>query len=241
MLTNFFKKWLEKKIVNLESGSLTITFPNKTMLQLGEGSEKADLVITSWKGIWLLFTRGSLGFTEGYIKNYWSTSNLIFLMEFLTKNYSSISAIVDGKVLGRIFTKIQHRLNKNSISGSKKNIEAHYDLGNDFYSMWLDKTMTYSSGFYKGNNETIEEAQKAKYQLILDTLDLPIGSRILEIGCGWGGFLEHASKEGYLVKGITISPSQFKFAKDRIENLETVPDIESVSYTHLTLPTNREV
>ena len=128
MLTKFFKKWLEKRIVNLESGSLTITFPNKTMLKLGEGFEEADLVITSWKGILLLFTRGSLGFTEGYIKNYWSTSNLIFLMEFLTKNYSSISTIVDGKVLGRIFTKIQHRLNKNSISGSKKNIEAHYDL-----------------------------------------------------------------------------------------------------------------
>ena len=230
MLTNFFKKWLEKKIVNLESGSLTITFPNKNVLQLGEGSEKADLVITSWKGIWLLFTRGSLGFTEGYIKNYWTTSNLIFLMEFLTKNYSSISTIVDGKVLGRIFTKIQHRLNKNSISGSKKNIEAHYDLGNDFYSMWLDKTMTYSSGFYKEENETIEEAQKGKYQLILDTLDLPVGSSILEIGCGWGGFLEHASNQGYLVKGITISPSQFKFAQDRIENLEIVPDIELIDY-----------
>ena len=230
MLTKFFKKWLEKKIVNLESGSLVITFPNKTVLQLGEGFEKADLVITSWKSILLLFSRGSLGFTEGYIKNYWSTSNLIFSMEFLTKNYSSISTIVDGKVLGRIFTKIQHRLNKNSISGSKKNIQAHYDLGNDFYSMWLDKTMTYSSGFYKENNETIEEAQKAKYQLILDTLDLPVGSRILEIGCGWGGFLEHASKEGYLVKGITISPSQFKFAKDRVENLETVPDIELIDY-----------
>ena len=95
MLTNFFKKWLEKKIVNLESGSLIITFHNKNVLLLGEGSEKADLVITSWKGIWLLFTRGSLGFTEGYIKNYWTTSNLIFLMEFLTKNYSSISTIVD--------------------------------------------------------------------------------------------------------------------------------------------------
>ena len=230
MLTNFFKKWLEKKIVNLESGSLTITFPNKNVLQLGEGSEKADLVITSWKGIWLLFTRGSLGFTEGYIKNYWTTSNLIFLMEFLTKNYSSISTIVDGKVLGRIFTKIQHRLNKNSISGSKKNIEAHYDLGNDFYSMWLDKTMTYSSGFFKEENETIEEAHKGKYQLILDTLDLPVGSSILEIGCGWGGFLEHASNQGYLVKGITISPSQFKFAQDRIENLEIVPDIELIDY-----------
>ena len=230
MLTNFFKKWLEKKIVNLKSGSLTITFPNKNILQLGEGLEKADLVITSWKGIWLLFTRGSLGFTEGYIKNYWTTSNLIFLMEFLTKNYSSISTVVDGKVLGRIFTKIQHRLNKNSISGSKKNIEAHYDLGNDFYSMWLDKTMTYSSGFYKDENETIEQAQKAKYQLILDTLDLPVGSSILEIGCGWGGFLEHASSQGYLVKGITISPSQFKFARDRIENLEIVPDIELIDY-----------
>ena len=230
MLTNFLKKWLEKKIVNLESGSLIITFPNKNVLILGEGSEKADLVITSWKGIWLLFTRGSLGFTEGYIKNYWTTSNLIFLMEFLTKNYSSISTIVDGKVLGRIFTKIQHRLNKNSISGSKKNIEAHYDLGNDFYSMWLDKTMTYSSGFFKEENETIEEAQKGKYQLILDTLDLPVGSSILEIGCGWGGFLEHASNQGYLVKGITISPSQFKFAQDRIENLEIVPDIELIDY-----------
>jgi cyclopropane-fatty-acyl-phospholipid synthase len=151
-------------------------------------------------------------------------------MEFLTKNYSSISTIVDGKVFGRIFTKIQHRLNKNSISGSKKNIEAHYDLGNDFYSMWLDKTMTYSSGFYKEENETIEEAQKSKYQLILDTLDLPVGSSILEIGCGWGGFLEHASNQGYLVKGITISPSQFKFAQDRIENLEIVPDIELIDY-----------
>ena len=230
MLTNFFKKWLEKKIVNLESGSLAITFPNKTVLELGEGSEKADLVITSWRGIWLLFTRGSLGFTEGYIKNYWTTSNLVFLMEFLTKNYSSISTIVDGKVLGRIFTKIRHRLNKNSISGSKKNIQAHYDLGNDFYSMWLDKTMTYSSGFYREKNETIEEAQKAKYQLILDTLDLPVGSSILEIGCGWGGFLEHASNQGYLVKGITISPSQFKFARERIENLEIVPDIELIDY-----------
>ena len=230
MLTNFFKKWLEKKIVNLESGSLVITFPNKTVLELGEGSEKADLVITSWRGIWLLFTRGSLGFTEGYIKNYWTTSNLVFLMEFLTKNYSSISTIVDGKVLGRIFTKIRHRLNKNSIAGSKKNIQAHYDLGNDFYSMWLDKTMTYSSGFYREKNETIEEAQKAKYQLILDTLDLPVGSSILEIGCGWGGFLEHASNQGYLVKGITISPSQFKFARERIENLEIVPDIELIDY-----------
>ena len=108
MLTKFFKKWLERKIVNLESGSLIITFPNKTVLQLGEGSEKADLVITSWKGIWLLFTRGSLGFTEGYIKNYWSTSNLMFLMEFLTKNYSSISTIVDGKVLGRILLSLIH-------------------------------------------------------------------------------------------------------------------------------------
>ena len=230
MLTNFFKKWLEKKIVNLESGSLVITFPNKTVLELGEGSEKADLVITSWRGIWLLFTRGSLGFTEGYIKNYWTTSNLVFLMEFLTKNYSSISTIVDGKVLGRIFTKIRHRLNKNSIAGSKKNIQAHYDLGNDFYSMWLDKTMTYSSGFYREKNETIEEAQKAKFQLILDTLDLPVGSSILEIGCGWGGFLEHASNQGYLVKGITISPSQFKFARERIENLEIVPDIELIDY-----------
>ena len=90
--------------------------------------------------------------------------------------------------------------------------------------------MTYSSGFYKEENETIEEAQKGKYQLILDTLDLPVGSSILEIGCGWGGFLEHASNQGYLVKGITISPSQFKFAQDRIENLEIVPDIELIDY-----------
>ena len=90
--------------------------------------------------------------------------------------------------------------------------------------------MTYSSGFYKEESESIEDAQKAKYQLILDTLDLPVGSSILEIGCGWGGFLEHASKQGYLVKGITISPSQFKFAKERIENLETVPEIELIDY-----------
>ncbi len=138
--------------------------------------------------------------------------------------------ISNGMLSLKIFAKINHFFNKNTLKGSKKNIEAHYDLGNDFYNLWLDESMTYSSGIFYEETNNLSEAQENKYQSILDMLNLKEGARILEIGCGWGGFLEYAGRRGFDVKGITISPSQFQFAKTRIGQMEKIPEIELIDY-----------
>ena len=126
----------------------------------------------------------------------------------------------------KIFTKFKHWLRENTLSRSKKNIHAHYDLGNDFYELWLDPTMTYSSAFFQDLEQgSLESAQKQKYQKIIDSLNLKSGDSVLEIGCGWGGFIEHASKLGINVTGLTISKEQFNFATSRIAKLEGVQKI----------------
>ena len=164
------------------------------------------------------------------MKNYWQTDKLMELMDYLPKNLNALSKISNGILFFNIFARINHFLNKNTIKGSRKNIEAHYDLGNDFFSLWLDNTMTYSSGIFYQDTKSLCEAQNNKYQSILDLLDLKEGSKILEIGCGWGGFLEYATKKGFDVKGITISPSQLEFAKTRLQKIKENPEIELIDY-----------
>ena len=118
-----------------------------------------------------------------------------------------------------LYNKIIHFFRENTKPRAKKNIIYHYDLGNDFYRLWLDKTMTYSSGLFKDKKENLSKAQENKYQQIIDQLKIESHHKILEIGCGWGGFAEYAAKKvGCKIRGITISPSQLKFAKSRIEN-----------------------
>ena len=194
---------------------------------------EATLEVKSWKALWLIYSRGSLGFTEGYLENYWDTNDLMKLMDLISKNYNSFDRVNSGSGFWKLLTKFSHFRNENSLSGSKKNIHAHYDLGNDFYESWLDETMTYSSGFFERNSDSLKEAQNRKYKLILDTLGLPKNSSILEIGCGWGGFLEYASSVGYKIKGITISQEQFKFASNRIKGLTNDPEIELIDYRKL--------
>ena len=230
MLTKLIQNFLNKNIGELEDKKILITLPNKNRIELGNHQSSIDITFNSWLGIWIIFRRGALGLTEGYINNYWQTENLMELMEYLPKNLHAFSRISNGMFSLKIFAKINHFFNKNTLKGSKKNIEAHYDLGNDFYNLWLDRSMTYSSGiFYEGTNN-LTEAQENKYQSILDMLNLKEGARILEIGCGWGGFLEYASRRGFDVKGITISPSQFEFAKTRIGQMEKIPEIELIDY-----------
>ena len=228
MLTKLIQNFLNKNIGELKDKNLLIILPNKKIIELGNHQSSIEIRFNSWLGIWIIFRRGALGLTEGYINNYWQTEDLIELMDYLPKNLEAFSKISNGMLSLKIFAKINHFFNKNTLRGSKKNIEAHYDLGNDFYNLWLDKSMTYSSGiFYEGTNN-LTEAQENKYQSILDMLNLRDGARILEIGCGWGGFLEYASRRGFDVKGITISPSQFQFAKTRFEQIEKIPEIELV-------------
>ena len=237
MLNKVLNYWISKNLEEIEQGTFKLILPNTEEKILLRGktnlSLEATLEIKSWKALWLIYSRGSLGFTEGYLENYWDTDDLMKLMDLISKNYNSFDRVNSGSGFWKLFTKFSHFRNENSLSGSKKNIHAHYDLGNDFYESWLDETMTYSSGFFEGNSDSLKEAQNRKYKLILDTLDLPKNSSILEIGCGWGGFLEYASSAGYKIKGITISQEQFKFASNRIKGLTNNPEIELIDYRRL--------
>ena len=237
MLNKLLNYWISKNLEEIEQGTFKLILPNTEEKILLRGktnlSLEATLEIKSWKALWLIYSRGSLGFTEGYLENYWDTDDLMKLMDLISKNYNSFDRVNSGSGFWKLFTKFSHFRNENSLSGSKKNIHAHYDLGNDFYKSWLDETMTYSSGFFEGNSDNLKEAQNKKYKLILDTLNLPKNSYILEIGCGWGGFLEYASSVGYKIKGITISQEQFKFASNRIKGLTNNPEIELIDYRKL--------
>ena len=236
MLTKVLENFLHANVKNLKDGSLIFTFPNGKSIHIGNHPEQVQIDFLSWKGIWLVFRRGALGFTEGYLQGFWSTNDLLKLMDFLSKNINSLSGITQGKFTFKLFSRLNHFFNKNTLQGSKKNIAAHYDLGNQFYSLWLDSSMTYSSAIFESLNDkqSLEAAQHLKYQNILDLLNLEPGASILEIGCGWGGFMEYAASKGYKVKGITISPSQFKFAKQRIQSLSGYCAIELIDYRNIT-------
>ena len=224
MLSRILKRNIEKGLSKIQVNQIQVTYPDKTTSVLEPSGSIVDLNIKSWKMLWLAITRGDIGLAEGYFEDHWSTSNLLDLMEFFSVNVEYISDISDGKNIFKIFTYIYHLRNKNSISGSKKNILAHYDLGNSFYQLWLDNTMTYSSAF-DNKKISLAEAQENKYQRIIDKLDLKPGQSILEIGCGWGGFMEYASKKGFKVKGITISDEQHKFATERLLNMKNDPEV----------------
>ena len=192
MLTKLIQNFLNKNIGKLEDKNISITLPNGKRIELGDHQSSIEITFNSWLGIWIIFRRGALGLTEGYINNYWQTEDLIELMDYLPKNLEAFSKISNGMLSLKIFAKINHFFNKNTLKGSKKNIEAHYDLGNDFYKLWLDETMTYSSAIFKTGQESTENAQIEKYSSLINQMGAKKGDHILEIGCGWGGFAEYA-------------------------------------------------
>ena len=160
MLSSILKKNIEKGLSKIQVNKIQVTYPDKSTSVFGSSGSTVDLKINSWKMLWLAITRGDIGLAEGYFENHWSTSNLLDLMEFFSLNVDYITEISDGKNVFKIFTYIYHLRNKNSISGSKKNILAHYDLGNNFYQKWLDSTMTYSSAFFDNKKMSLAEAQE---------------------------------------------------------------------------------
>ena len=174
MLIRFIESYLNKRVSELRDGSLCFVFPNGSEIRLGEASPEHRVSFRSWFGLWLIIFRGSLGFTEGYIKNCWQTEHLMDLMNFLAKNYFAFQALIEGKSPLKLMTKVKHRSRKNTEKGSKKNIEAHYDLGNTFYQSWLDSSMTYSSAIFDQEHRDLESAQQNKYAQALDSLDLSL-------------------------------------------------------------------
>ena len=161
---------------------------------------------------------GDIGFAESYMDGEWSTPDLTAVLEFFSENFEAAGKLAVGGSLVKGINKVRHFFNRNSKAGARRNIMAHYDLGNDFYESWLDETMTYSSALFDKPNMSLEQAQTAKYAGIADQLSAGPDSSLLEIGCGWGGFAEYAAKvRGSKVTCLTISEAQRNYAASRMQ------------------------
>ncbi|AEI94204.1 SAM-dependent methyltransferase [Roseobacter litoralis] len=165
-----------------------------------------------------LVREGYVGFSEAYMDDWWSTPDLQAFMDLVNSDNDDMYNGYPGQKLVQLFERLRFWLQRNHKAQARKNISYHYDLGNDFYGLWLDDSMTYSSALFETGQESLEAAQTAKYKLMVDEIGAKPGDHILEIGCGWGGFAEYAAKErGLRVTCLTISEEQFKYAKERIE------------------------
>jgi cyclopropane-fatty-acyl-phospholipid synthase len=195
------------------------------------------LEIDAWSVFDNVLERGDVGFAEAWITGDWRTPDLTALLTLLANNRQVITGAVYGQWWGLLAARLRHLLNANTRAGSRRNIMAHYDLGNDFYRLWLDPTMSYSSALYSTDApRAMAAAQLAKYQRILQRLDARPGQRVLEIGCGWGGFAETAAREaGLQVVGLTLSPAQLQFARQRmlLAGVEQQVNIELRDYRDL--------
>jgi cyclopropane-fatty-acyl-phospholipid synthase len=164
-----------------------------------------------------LLREGQLGFCDAYLDGQWSTPDLQAFMDYIHADNDEVFDSFPGQKLVQFYERLRFWMQGNSKGQARKNISYHYDLGNDFYGLWLDKTMTYSSALFETGQESLEEAQTAKYASMVDQMGVNAGDHVLEIGCGWGGFAEYAAKErGLSVTCLTISKEQIKYAQDRI-------------------------
>ena len=199
-------------------GTLNLTTPEGYQLQFGDGSTpRADLQLQTWGALRAIFRNGDIGLAECYRKGLILTTSLSDLMRLALRNREALRMALLGNPLLRFGYRLRHLLRHNSRRGSARNIEAHYDLGNDFYSLWLDSSMTYSSArFTAGHKCDLLQAQEAKYQQMIELTGAEQGDVILEIGCGWGGFAEYAANRNIRVHGVTLSREQLDYARKRI-------------------------
>ena len=198
---------------------------------------EAYMRIRSWNALDALLARGEIGFAEAYIAGLWDTNDLPALLSWGLANADSLERYFYGRPLHALWIRFKAMRQANSLSGSKRNILKHYDLGNDFYSLWLDKSMTYSCALFEGDkSRSLEAAQQAKYRRILSKLNAKEGQHILEIGCGWGGFAEAAARDGIKVTAITLSVEQKNYAEERLrrQGLSHLARVELIDYRKVT-------
>lgn len=215
----FVEKSWRKALSRVDTGTLEFVAPNGevTIARGRNPGPSARFQIADWDVLRRIMARGDVGLGEEYIAGTWTTDNVEKLVSLFLLNIDHFDSFSDGNVFNRIGFVIHNALvRRNSIAGSSRNIKAHYDVGNDFYSLWLDPSMTYSSALYKDAPD-LYRAQQNKYERILSKFG---GSKkdVLEIGCGWGGFAERAVADGHKVTGLTISPAQHGFATERLKN-----------------------
>ena len=210
----------------LQHGTLHVQWPDGHVEQFGAAPASgpalnATLHLHNWTPLTQALKSGDIGFAESYIAGDWTTNNLSELLQLLVANRRDMDELIFGSWLGRLFYRVRHLLHRNTRSNSKKNIHAHYDLGNAFYELWLDPTMNYSSAWFDNDrSKPMAEAQTAKVRRALRMVDAKAGDRILEIGCGWGALAELGGTEfGAHMSGVTLSLEQLAFAHQRMEKL----------------------
>ncbi len=227
----------------LSHGTLTVHLPGGTLLRFGNGElPAASITLRNWNCCSAALKSGDIGFAESYIAGDWTTPNLTDLLKVFIRNRKDVEDMIYGSWAGRLLYRVKHLLNRNSKANSRKNIHAHYDLGNAFYELWLDDTMNYSSAWFEGDlSRPMREAQHAKVRRALRMAGVKEGDRVLEIGCGWGALAEMATTEfGASIHGVTLSTEQLAFAQDRMARfkvgdqadlrLQDYRDIPSASY-----------
>lgn len=227
--TGWLNRWaldtLLKHLPRLEYGTLDLHLPSGQSLQFGHaqnGQPRAEIRIHHMRALRRLLHGGAIGWAESHMDGDWDSADLVSLFQWALGNEDTLRHLISGNRLLRGLNRVRHLLRANTRRGSRRNIAYHYDLGNDFYSLWLDPSMTYSAALYpaqapRQGMDALHQAQLNKYRHICHSLKLRPGQQVLEIGCGWGGFAELAAREfGVQVHGITLSIEQLQFARQRI-------------------------
>lgn len=224
---------------HIQYGRITIISPDGDGLEFSgiENGPAAYLRLYDWEVLDDLVTRGEMGFVEAYMDRRWESTDLPMLLTFGIMNSKSLEQFFYGNPWHTLWLRLKYLWHGNSLRGSKHNIMAHYDLGNDFYALWLDDSMTYSGALFEGDEDrSLEEAQAEKYRRILNKISAKPGDHILDIGCGWGGFTEAAARCGITVTGITLSEKQANYAKDRLylAGFDHLASIQLMDYREIT-------
>jgi cyclopropane-fatty-acyl-phospholipid synthase len=219
---------LEEIHRRLRHGGVAVTLPDGTKRRVGFHAKgpRAAVHLSSWMSLVRFATSGSVGWYKAWTLGEWSSPDPVKLFELFSANSTPLGDIGRAKGPFRWVNALAHRLRDNRPRKARKNIAAHYDLGNDFYSAWLDPTMTYSSARFAAGSDTLEQAQLQKVHTLLDRLDLKPGQRLLEIGCGWGTLAIEAAKRGAHVVGLTLSTEQKAWAERKISDAGLAAQIE---------------
>lgn len=242
MKLNFFDqrraKFLVKVVSHIQFGHITLTLPDGTKhsFTASQPGPKADLDLHSMNALTRILRSGKMGFCEAIMEGEASSSDLPKLIELAVLHDEYIDEQLQAGFIRRIGLRLFHYLRRNNKTGSAKNISYHYDLGNDFYSAWLDGTMTYSSAVYDNEDDDLSQAQLNKYRRLAELADIQPGDHVLEIGCGWGGFAKFVTSTiGARVTGITISKEQFDFARKNLADagLSDKADLQLIDYRDL--------
>ncbi|NTJ41250.1 class I SAM-dependent methyltransferase [Agrobacterium larrymoorei] len=214
-----WQRMICRRLSGLTHGRLTLVFPGgqEYVLQGSEPGPHGVISINRGRLVRRLLTGGNMGFARAYMDGDWDSPDISTLIEVALANEHNWLSLSEPSRLLAAIDYLRHRLRRNSKAGSRRNIAFHYDLGNSFYRAWLDETMTYSSALFTRPGETLAEAQNAKYDRIVEELNIGPDDHVLEIGCGWGGFAEYAmAKTGCRVTGLTLSHEQASFARNRL-------------------------